>query len=59
MYQSNKHITGIWVNINHSKKNFRATQMDLKIVILSEVKLDREGEVSYEPYMWNLKKEYK
>ena len=31
-----------------------ATQMDLQIVILSEV---REGKLSYDiPYMWNLKR---
>ena len=31
--------------------------MDLEMVILSEVKSDREGEISYDiPYMWNLKR---
>ena len=30
--------------------------MYLEMVILSEVKSDREGEISYDiPYMWNLK----
>ena len=30
--------------------------MDLEIFILSEVKLDREGEISYDiTYRWNLK----
>ena len=32
-----------------------ATWMDAEIVILSELKSDREGEISYGiPYMWNL-----
>ena len=31
--------------------------MDPEIVILSEVKTDREGEISYDiPYMWDLKR---
>ena len=31
--------------------------MYLEMVILSEVKSDREGEISYDiPYMWNLKR---
>ena len=39
---------------------FVATCMDLEIVILSEVKSDREGQTSYDiTYMWNLKKWYK
>ena len=43
------------------KKNeimpFAATWMDLEIVILSEVKSDRERQVSYDiTYMWNLQK---
>ena len=30
--------------------------MDLEIIILSEVKLDRERQISYDiTYMWNLK----
>ena len=34
-----------------------ATWMDAEIVILSELKSDREGEISYGiPYMWNLKR---
>ena len=34
--------------------------MDLEIVILSEVKSDRERQISYDiAYMWNLKKRYK
>ena len=42
------------------KKNkimpFAATWMDLEIVILSEVKSDRERQISYDiAYMWNLK----
>ena len=37
-----------------------ATWMDLKIIILSEVKSDRERQISYDiTYMWNLKKRYK
>ena len=36
------------------------TRMDLEVVILSEVKLDREGQISYDiTYMWNLKILYK
>ena len=36
---------------------FAATWMDLESVILSEVKSDREGELSYDIYyMWNLKR---
>ena len=36
---------------------FAVTWMDLEIVILSEVKSDREGVVSYDiPYIWNLKR---
>ena len=43
------------------KKNelmsFAATWMDLEIIILSEVKSDRERQISYDiAYMWNLKK---
>ena len=35
---------------------FAATWMDLEISILSEVKPDREREISYDvTYMWNLK----
>ena len=30
--------------------------MDLEIIILSEVKSDREGEIYAIVYMWNLKK---
>ena len=42
------------------KKNeimpFAAICMDLKIIILSEVKSDRERQISYDiTYMWNLK----
>ena len=34
--------------------------MDLEIVILSEVKSDRERQISYDvTYMWNLEKDYK
>ena len=33
-----------------------ATGMDVDIVILCEVKSDREGQISYDiAYMWNLK----
>ena len=36
---------------------FAATWLDLEIVILSEVKLDRERQILYDiAYMWNLKK---
>ena len=42
------------------KKNeimpFAETWMDLKSVILSEVKSDGEGEIYDIPYMWNLKR---
>ena len=39
---------------------FAATWMDLEVVILSEVKSDRERQISYDiAYMWNLKKGYK
>ena len=39
---------------------FAATWMDLEIVILSEVKSDRERQIPYDiAYMWNLKKGYK
>ena len=35
---------------------FAATWMQLEIVILSEVKSDRERQISYDvTYMWNLK----
>ena len=35
---------------------FAATWLDLEIVILSEVKLDRERQILYDiTYMWNLK----
>ena len=42
------------------KKNeimpFAATWMDLEIIILSEVKSERERQIPYDiPYMWNLK----
>ena len=38
---------------------FAATWMDLEIVILSEVKSDRERQIPYDiAYMWNLKKGY-
>ena len=34
--------------------------MDLEIVILSEVKSDRERQISYDvTYMWNPEKDYK
>ena len=34
---------------------FAATWMDLEVVILSEVKSDRERQISYDiAYMWNL-----
>ena len=37
--------------------SFVPTWMDPEIVILSEVKTDREGEISYDiPYMWDLKR---
>ena len=37
--------------------SFAVTWMDLEIVILSEVKSDREGAVPYDiPYIWNLKR---
>ena len=36
---------------------FAATWMDLEIFILSEVKSDRERQISYDiSYMWNLKR---
>ena len=36
---------------------FAGTWMDLDIIILSEVKSDRERQVSYDiTYMWNLQK---
>ena len=43
------------------KKNeitpFAATWVDLDIIILSEVKSDREKQIAYDiTYMWNLKK---
>ena len=39
---------------------FVATWMDLEIIILSEVKSDRERQISYDiTSMWNLKKWYK
>ena len=39
---------------------FAATWMDLEIIILSEVKSDRERQVSYNiTYMWNLEKWYR
>ena len=39
---------------------FAATWMDLEIVIVSEVRSDRERQISYDiTYMWNLKKGYK
>ena len=44
------------------KKNeimpFAATWMDLEIIILSEVKSERERQIPYDiPYMWNLKQD--
>ena len=40
--------------------SFVETWMDLEIVILSEVKSDRERQIPYDiAYMWNLKKGYK
>ena len=40
--------------------SFAATWMDLKIIILSEVKSDRERQISYDTaYTRNLKKSYK
>jgi len=37
---------------------FAATRMDLEIVLLSEIKSDREVQILYDiVYMWNLKKE--
>ena len=46
------------------KKNemlpFATTWMDLGIIILSEVKSDRERQISYNiTYMWSLKRKYK
>ena len=36
---------------------FAATWMNLEIIILSEVKSDRERQILYDiTYMWNLKK---
>ena len=46
--------------LSHKKKEimpFAATWIDLEITILSEVKSDRERQISYDiTYMWNLKK---
>jgi len=37
---------------------FAATRMDLEIVILGEIKSDREVQILYDiVYMWNLKKQ--
>ena len=39
---------------------FAATWMDLEIIILSEVKSERERQISYDiNYMWNLEKWYR
>ena len=39
---------------------FAATWIDLAIIILSEVKSDRERQIPHDIiYMWNLKKKYK
>ena len=49
--------------LSHKKERkmpFVATWMDLEIVILSEVKSDRERQISHDiAYMWNLKRWYK
>ena len=47
--------------ITQPKKNkvvsFASTRMDLEMIILSEVKSDRERQISYDiTCMWNLKK---
>ena len=42
---------------NNERMTFAATWMDLEIIILSEVKSDRERQISYDiAYMQNLKK---
>ena len=41
--------------INNEIMPFAATWMDLKIVTLSEVSQDREGEIYDIPYIWNIK----
>ena len=49
--------------LSHKKNEIlplAATWMYLEIIILSEVKSDRERQISYDiTYMWNLKKWYK
>ena len=50
-------LTGILLGHKNGIMPFAATYMDTEIVILNEVKSDREGEIFFAiPYIWNLKR---